>query len=460
MSQVVFRNVVKSIFQQAGKYYAYQLKHCVNYCTRETKWKGNLSTMKLETPKFHSMFTPELKELISVFERHNYELRIAGGAVRDLLLDILPSDVDFATTATPDQMMQMFTKEGIRMFNEKGVKHGTVSVRINDKENFEVTTLRIDVVTDGRRAEVEYTKDWLIDANRRDLTINAMFLGFDGTVHDYFSGVQDLQNRKVQFVGDPKQRIQEDYLRILRYFRFYGRISESPDNHLPDTLKAIAENVGGLKCISGERIWTELKKILCGNHAADILPLMYDVGMPQYMGLPTSTNLDHFKTVCHNSEGLQPLPVTRMSALFNNEQEVYDMNERLKLSADELRLGLFIVENRHLPDGGNPIKFYKDLVCDSVGQQQKTTERICELMKYKSEGKLCADPSLWTPPPFPVRGADLLKCNVKKGPHLHLVLKELRNIWKESDFKMETAELLLRIEDILPTLPEFPSKKK
>lgn len=460
MTRALFRNVLKSIFQQTRVNYL--LKQPVKfYGTSVARdWKGCLSTMKLETPKFRQLFTPELKELIGIFERHDYELRIAGGAVRDLLLDIYPSDVDFATTATPDEMIKMFTKEGIRMFNEKGVSHGTISVRINDKENFEVTTLRIDVVTDGRRAEVEFTKDWLIDANRRDLTINAMFLGFDGTVHDYFSGVQDLHDRRVQFVGEPTERIQEDYLRILRYFRFYGRISERPDNHLPDTLKAIADNVEGLKRVSGERIWVELKKILCGNHAADIIPIMYDVGMPQFIGLPTTADLEHYRQVCRNTEGLQPQPLTRMSALFKNEQEAYDMNERLKLSSDELRLGLFIVENRYLPDGGNPIKFYKDLMCDTVGPQRKTAERISELMKYKNEGKLCDDPSLWTPPPFPINGGDLLKSNVKKGPHMHIMLKELRNIWKDSDFKMDKSELLQRVEDILPSLPELPAKKK
>lgn len=113
----------------------------------------------------------------------------------------------------------MFTNENIRMLNANGEKHGTVTARINDEENFEVTTLRIDVTTDGRHAEVEFTTNWLLDANRRDLTINSMFLGFDGKVYDYFYGYDDLQKRHVLFVGEAANRIQEDYLRILRYFR-------------------------------------------------------------------------------------------------------------------------------------------------------------------------------------------------------------------------------------------------
>lgn len=176
--------------------------------------------MHLDTPEFHSIFTEELRSLVSIFKEYGYELRVAGGAVRDLLLGKQPKDLDFATTATPTQMKDMFTTENVRMINMNGEKHGTITPRINDKENFEVTTLRIDVVTDGRHAEVQFTTDWLLDALRRDLTINSMFLGLDGSVYDYFYGFDDLKKRRVAFVGDPQTRIQEDYLRILRYFRF------------------------------------------------------------------------------------------------------------------------------------------------------------------------------------------------------------------------------------------------
>lgn len=138
---------------------------------------------------------------------------------RDLLLGKSPKDIDFATTATPTQMKTMFTAENIRMININGEAHGTITPRINDSENFEITTLRIDVVTDGRHATVEFTTDWLLDANRRDLTINSMFLGFDGSVFDYFYGHDDLLERRVRFVGNADNRIKEDYLRILRYFR-------------------------------------------------------------------------------------------------------------------------------------------------------------------------------------------------------------------------------------------------
>lgn len=175
--------------------------------------------MKLSSPEFHSIFTEDLKSLVTLFEKYGYEIRVAGGAVRDLLMAIPPKDLDFATTATPTEMKDMFTKENIRMINMNGEKHGTITPRINDNSNFEVTTLRIDVVTDGRHAEVQFTTNWLLDALRRDLTINSMYLGLDGSVYDYFYGYDDLKKRRIAFVGDAVTRIQEDYLRILRYFR-------------------------------------------------------------------------------------------------------------------------------------------------------------------------------------------------------------------------------------------------
>ncbi|KAK6010383.1 tRNA nucleotidyltransferase/poly(A) polymerase family protein, partial [Ostertagia ostertagi] len=124
-----------------------------------------------------SLFTPQLNILSNLFKKNNYELRIAGGAVRDLLMGIRPADVDFATTATPTEMKELFEREEIRMLHKRGEEHGTITCRIEDAENFEITTLRIDLVCDGRRAEVQYTTDWQLDANRRDLTINSLFLG-------------------------------------------------------------------------------------------------------------------------------------------------------------------------------------------------------------------------------------------------------------------------------------------
>ena len=255
------------------------------------KFRENPIVIKIENELFKSIFTEELTDMLAIFKKYNYEIRVAGGAVRDLLMDKKPTDLDFATTATPLQMKAMFEAEKIRMINMNGEKHGTITPRINNKENFEVTTLRIDVLTDGRHAEVEFTKDWLLDANRRDLTINAMFLGLDGSVFDYFYGYEDLLARKVRFVGNADTRIKEDYLRILRYFRFYGRISDSANNHDQDILKTITDNAAGLERISGERIWLELKKILSGNFAGELMLSLLKCGIAEYIGKCSKYNV-------------------------------------------------------------------------------------------------------------------------------------------------------------------------
>ena len=137
--------------------------------------------LKLDHKVFEFVFTPEVKELLKVFDKHKYEIRLVGGVVRDILLGKQPNDLDFATTATYKEMVQMFDAENIHMMNTNGEKHGTISVRMNEKENFEITTLRKDV---GSDADVKFANDWELDANRRDLTINSMFLGFDGTLYD------------------------------------------------------------------------------------------------------------------------------------------------------------------------------------------------------------------------------------------------------------------------------------
>jgi tRNA nucleotidyltransferase (CCA-adding enzyme) len=261
-------------------------------------------------------------------------------------MNIKPHDLDFATTATPQQMKDMFTSENIRMINLTGEKHGTITVRINEKENFEITTLRIDVVNHGRHAEVEFTQDWELDANRRDLTVNSMFLGtlllfptyksrillteiskhsgFDGTVYDYCGGWEDLQKRRVAFVGDARTRMQEDYLRILRYFRFCARISPDPNLHEPDTEAALRENMEGLSRISGERIWLELKQILSNRHAGPLLETMLRLGIAPYIGLGEDPNVKEFKVIWERAKNnnLELLPITLLSALLDSEGAV------------------------------------------------------------------------------------------------------------------------------------------
>uniref|UniRef100_A0A8R1E8A9 PolyA_pol domain-containing protein n=1 Tax=Caenorhabditis japonica TaxID=281687 RepID=A0A8R1E8A9_CAEJA len=158
---------------------------------------------------------PSTKKLDSQYFREVTRFESPAGAVRDLLTEHPTGRRRLASTATPQEMKDMFIEKDIRMLHKRGEEHGTITCRIDEKENFEITTLRVDVVCDGRRAKVEFTTDWQLDANRRDLTINSLFLKLDGTIIDYFDGMRDIEARRVAFVGNARQRIQEDYLRIL-----------------------------------------------------------------------------------------------------------------------------------------------------------------------------------------------------------------------------------------------------
>uniref|UniRef100_A0A8D2E251 CCA tRNA nucleotidyltransferase 1, mitochondrial n=1 Tax=Sciurus vulgaris TaxID=55149 RepID=A0A8D2E251_SCIVU len=403
-------------------------------------------TMKLQSPEFQSLFTEGLKSLTELFAREKHELRIAGGAVRDLLSGVQPQDVDFATTATPAQMKALFQAAGVRTINNKGEKHGTVTARLHE-ENFEITTLRVDVVTDGRHAEVEFTTDWQKDAERRDLTVNSMFLGFDGTLFDYFNGYEDLKNKKVRFVGQAKRRIQEDYLRILRYFRFYGRIVDKPGEHDPETLEAIAENAKGLGGISGERIWVELKKILTGNHVNHLIHLVYDLDVAPYIGLPAKASLEEFDRVCGYVEGFSPKPMTLLASLFKGQDDVTKLDLRLKISKEEKNLGLFLVKNRKdltkSADGSEPLRPYQDFVIDS--REPDVVARVCELLKYQGEHRLLREMQRWSIPPFPVSGHDIRKVGISSGKEIGALLQQLREQWKKSGYRMEKEELLSHI---------------
>lgn len=414
---------------------------CVNsICRFSTK---DCFTMKLDTPEFKQILSDELKKLLSIFHKYNYEIRIAGGAVRDLLMGQTPNDVDFATNATPEEMKDMFNKEEIRMINAKGEKHGTITARINT-ENFEVTTLRIDVTTDGRHAEVEFTKDWKLDAHRRDFTINSMFLGPDGTLYDYCNGYNDLIAKKVNFVGDANQRIIEDYLRILRYFRFFGKIVENEFDHDPETLRVIADNIEGLSRISGERIWTELKKILLGNYSASLVATLISCGAAKHIGLPVKPDTKSMKVLIERIKGLTVSPVTIISSLFKNAEEFETFHVRCRLSNQEKHIGLFIIEHR---ESEEPLKNFQTLLL-MPRLPPVTREQITELFKYRGDVAKLDAFEKWEAPKLPINGNDLLKCGVPPGKQLGNVMNQLKLHWISKDFLSTKEELLLLVPQV------------
>lgn len=412
------------------------------------KTRDNPVVLKLNSTEFEAIFTNELHTVIELFKKYNYEIRLAGGPVRDLLMKKIPADLDFATTATPAQMKQMFTHEGVRMINANGEKHGTITPRINDAVNYEITTLRIDVKTDGRHAEVEFTKDWLLDANRRDLTVNSMFLGFDGSVYDYFFGYDDLLKRKVRFVGFAEKRIQEDYLRILRYFRFYGRIAQVPDDHEEETLKVICANAGGLARISGERIWMELKKVLMGNFAEQLTLTMLGTGLGQYIGLPESPNLSEFKRLFATS--LNPHVMTLLAALVDSPEDAIKLHERLKFSAYERDLLYFIVANKEAMGSVNDLIAFQQMCIQTVGKPSDQKFYVEELVKYLGKSDLYRQLAAWSIPPFPINGTQLKAAGCPQGRLMGTIMAKLKQHWAASEFQATQEQLM----DLLPQVLE------
>ncbi|KAG6455496.1 hypothetical protein O3G_MSEX009225 [Manduca sexta] len=415
----------------------------------ELKSRENPIVIKLDTPEFKSILSQEVKYLKELFDKYQYEIRVAGGAVRDLLMSMQPKDLDFATTATPQQMKEMFTAENIRMINMNGEKHGTITPRINDKENYEITTLRIDMVTDGRHAEVQFTTDWKLDANRRDLTINSMFLGFDGSVYDYFFGYEDLQKQRVAFVGDPDVRIKEDYLRIMRYFRFYGKIAENPDNHDEKTLEVIKENAPGLQNISGERIWVELKKMLQGKFAGHLLKTMISIGIGQYIGLPLSTDLDELDRVLKRAEHLKLHPMSYLAALLKDIDEVTVLHSRLKFSGYERDMTYFLVEHRGDKICMKPLQPYEKLVLNTKIKQKDAVDYVREVLKYRGEEALIEQFNKWEIPKFPINGKVMMNAKVPPGKMYGPIINKLKDIWIESDYQQTADDLVKLIPGII-----------
>ena len=254
------------------------------------------------------------------------EARLVGGVVRDVLAGRAPTDVDLTTPQPPDAVMRMLQRAGIRAM-PTGIDHGTVTAVVEGR-GFEVTTLRRDVETDGRHALVAFTDDWRADAARRDFTINAMSATRDGAVFDYFGGVADLQAGIVRFVGDPATRIAEDYLRILRFFRFLARYGGA----LPDlaALGAIRAGLPGLAQLSAERVWRELTSILAAPDPRGAVRLMAELGVLAAV-VPEGVAPDRLDRLV--AAGAPADPVLRMAALLAGDPAAF--GERLRLSTAE-----------------------------------------------------------------------------------------------------------------------------
>jgi len=383
------------------------------------------------------LFSSETAAVMTALKASGGTARFVGGCVRDALLDRKVNDIDIAIDVDPNTVIRVLTEADIRVI-PTGFSHGTLTA-VKGRRNFEITSLREDTHTDGRRAEVEYTKDWKKDAARRDFTMNALYADPDGTVHDFLgSGISDALAYRVRFIGSASDRIQEDYLRILRLFRFHAHYGEGAME--PDALVACAGLTGGLEALSRERIGSEIMKMLSAPSLSISLDMMEQTGVLDKV-LPTArmgTPMPKMEAI-ERRFGASPEPIRRLAlvtrggdprdtgrALRLSNENMADLRARrapstlLETTEDARRLGyergelagrdtLFI---QHAEDGTLPdVKMLKALI---EGAAQK----------------------------LPVSSKDLMAVGIGAGPKLGEVLKKVEELWVDSDFVMDKASLI------------------
>ena len=381
--------------------------------------------------------------LLSLLDRDGEEARVVGGAVRNALLGLPVAEVDVATTALPDEVMRRVTAAG-RKAVPTGIEHGTVTIII-EHQPIEVTTLRQDVETFGRKARVAFGRDWRADAERRDFTINALFASADGTVHDYVGGLADIAARKVHFIGDAQRRIEEDYLRILRFFRFHAFFGEG----LPDAagLLACIRARGGLAILSRERVRIEMLKLLLAPHAAPTLAVMSEAGLlgAVLSGVPLLASFENVAKI-EAARGMAPDAVRRLGALgVLVTEDAERLAQRLRLANAEMDrlLALEMWWRVALLAGEQAAR----ALLYRLGAQAFTDQVLVAWARSPAGvadaawRELASLPQRWTAPVFPLKAADFIRRGIAQGPTLGAALRAAETAWIAADFPAERAAL-------------------
>jgi poly(A) polymerase len=394
---------------------------------------------------------PPLRRLLEAFNSQGEETRIVGGAVRNALLGRPVTEVDCATTALPDGIFRLAAEAGFKSV-PTGIDHGTVTV-IVEGEPFEVTTLREDVETDGRHAVVHFGREFVPDAKRRDFTINALSLGLDGRLYDYTGGVADLAARRVRFIGDARTRIREDYLRILRFFRFHSEYSEGePD---PEGMAASGAEREGLRILSRERVHHELLKLLVTRRAGETIRVLAEHGFLTWL-LGGAAEFRRFGRIAADRD--EPAPIWRLAALAVMVEEDADrLQESLRLSNDEHKdlaayarlLGL--LKTRPLPlDAAairrlvaeHEVETLAAVLAATAGEPAPLVH--ADARRALERFRTGAEPV----PVFPLRGADFVEAGIPKGPEIGRLLALARQAWLAEGCRTDEAyagELLRRV---------------
>ncbi|MDR2464130.1 MAG: CCA tRNA nucleotidyltransferase [Holosporales bacterium] len=383
--------------------------------------------MRIDQTDF-SVLLKKSENVLHILVSQGAEGRLVGGCVRDAMLGKHVADIDIAVNIPPNDVVQLFQSKGVKVI-PTGIDHGTVTV-ILDYVAFELTSLRKDVRTDGRHALVSYTTNWIEDAERRDFTINALYLDQNCTVHDYFNGIHDLERGIIRFIGDPYQRINEDYLRILRYYRFVQRFSRKIDDL---SCVAVNENVHNVKFLSKERVQSELFKILVELKSTCILIQMKDV---LYELFHTTPNFDlaeklinHCSVNCCTAN--EWIPLLRLFSLF--PRNIDFLKQKLKLSHKQLKYIDAIVSNldkrlscanlfciRH-KCGDDVAKGWFDMNVAFSDPSEKNYENIQKLANSFNTAM----------PAFPLTGKDLIDIGITPGIILGQILNECKQWWCE-----------------------------
>ena len=364
--------------------------------------------------------------LLAALGRSGAAPRFVGGCVRDGLLGQTSADLDIAIDQSPEDSITLLQDAGIKVI-PTGLKHGTITA-IVDGQPFEITTLRVDVETFGRHATVAFTDDWQLDAARRDFTINAIYADGDGRIFDPMDGQADLAAGRVIFVGDPTQRIAEDKLRILRFFRFLALFGRgTPD---ADALAACTASAPGIAELSGERVRNEIFKLLAASNPLPSLDLMAKAGILQQI-LPDGFTLDNLARTDAD-------PLRRLSAIASNNASggASAIAARLRLSNQQTKRLTFLMFPPAILSADIPRPALRQLLYDHGA------EAITDLALQQGIKDLVPRIKEATPPLFPLKGSDALAIGMKPGPMVGEALRDLEAAWRADDFTAGRDDLL------------------
>ena len=371
------------------------------------------------------------------------EARVVGGAVRNALLKIPLGDIDIATTALPDEVVRRAKAAGIKTV-PTGIDHGTVTLVV-EAQPFEVTTLREDTETFGRKAKVAFGRDWVRDAERRDFTINGLSVDADGVVHDHVGGLEDIAARRVRFIGDPNSRIAEDYLRILRFFRIHASYGAGePDR--AGYLACVAARAG-LATLSAERVRMEMLKLVVAEGAAGAIVAMADGGLLQaILGGVTYTGPFLAMMAAERVLGLPPDPMRRLGALaVAVTEDAKRVATRLRLSNAETK-ALNSMGHRWWRLGGMDEARARRLLY-RLGEERYRDRLLLAWARAGGDTdsarwrEFATLPERWSAPKFPLKAADFIARGIAEGPALGHVLTLAEDAWLAADFPLDQAAL-------------------